>query len=126
MHYELCIISPSFLGVFTRMITWSKPYSMQLLTVVNTFSTLISKKYFFSFVIPPFHLGTITTLIIRGLCEVELWVELWWNYMKFHPNSTPNSTSSNILITKYITHPRWKGGITFAKINFLRIIAEKL
>ena len=57
---------------------------------------------------------------------VELGVELGWNYMKFHPNSTPNSTIHNILIIKYITPMRWKGGTSFTKNIFRRIIAEKL
>ncbi len=57
---------------------------------------------------------------------VELGVELGWNYMKFHPNSTPNSTMYNILIIKNITPMRWKGGTSFAKNIFRRIIAEKL
>ena len=46
--------------------------------------------------------------------------------MKFHPNSTPNSTMYNILIIKNITPMRWKGGTSFAKNIFRRIIAEKL
>ena len=57
---------------------------------------------------------------------VELGVELGWNYMKFHPNSTHNSTSPNPLNIKHIYCPRWKGGITNDKKYFLRIIAEKL
>ena len=56
-----------------------------LLTVVNTFSALFQEKYFLSFVIPPFHLGVTTVLIVNALCVVELVVELGWNYMKFHP-----------------------------------------
>ena len=60
------------------------------------------------------------------LDRVELWVELGWNYMKFHPNSTHNSTSPNTLNIKHIYCPRWKGGITNDKKYFLRIIAEKL
>ncbi|MDY4538593.1 MAG: hypothetical protein SPD82_04570, partial [Prevotella sp.] len=51
------------------------------LTVVNTFSTLFPEKYFLSFVIPPFHLMGVTALIISGLHEVELGVELGWNFM---------------------------------------------
>ena len=90
-------------------------FFMQFLTVVNTFSMLFQEKYFLSFVIPPFHLSGITTLIINGLCRVELWVEYGWNYVKFHPYSTHNSTSHNILTIKHITSPRWKGGICFAK-----------
>ena len=57
---------------------------------------------------------------------VELGVELGWNYMKFHPNSTYNSTLPNTLNIKHIYCPRWKGGITNDKKYFLRIIAEKL
>ena len=53
-------------------------------------------------------------------------MELGWNYMKFHPNSTPNSTMYNILIIKNITPTRWKGGTSFTKNIFRRIIAEKL
>ena len=85
-----------------------------VLTVVNTFSPLFSEKYFFSFVIPPFHLLTVIALVISGLRVVELRVELGWNYMKFHPNSTHNSTLSNALNAKYITIPRWKSGTSFA------------
>ena len=57
---------------------------------------------------------------------VELGVELGWNYMKFHPNSTYNSTLPNTLNIKHIYCPRWKGGITNNKNYFFRIIAEKL
>ena len=71
-----------------------------VLTAVNTFSCLFSEKYFLSFVIPPFNLVVVITLIIKGLLVVELVVELGWNYMKFHPNSTYNSTSSNALILR--------------------------
>ena len=46
--------------------------------------------------------------------------------MKFHPNSTPNSTMYNILIIKNIAPIRWKGGTSFAKNIFRRIIAEML
>ena len=53
-----------------------------------------------SFVIPPFHLVVVIVLIIRSLFVVELWGELGWNYVKFHPNSTYNSTSSNTLILR--------------------------
>ena len=74
----------------------SRVFSL-FLTAVNTFSCLFSEKYFLSFVIPPFHLAVVIALIISGLFEVELWVELGWNYVKFHPNSTHNSTSSNVL-----------------------------
>ena len=87
---------------------------MYYLTVIKTFSPLFSEKYFFSFVIPPFHLLTVIVLIISGLRVVELRVEYGWNYMKFHPNSTHNSTLSNALNAKYITIPRWKSGTSFA------------
>ena len=66
------------------------------------------------------------SVIVNTLGEVELGVELGWNYMKFHPNSTHNSTMYNILIIKDITPMRWKGGTSFAKNIFRRIIAEKL
>ena len=36
------------------------------------------------------------------LYMVELWVELGWNYMKFHPNSTHNSTTYKHLIINMI------------------------
>ena len=79
-----------------------------------------------SFVIPPFHLGDVTTLIISGLYMVELWVELGWNYMKFHPNSTPNSTMYKPLIIRAVTPQRWKGGITNDKKYFSENMAEKV
>ena len=60
----------------------------------------------------------VTSLIINGLSKVELWVEYGWNYMKFHPNSTPNSTIRNSLIIRAMTTPRWKGGITNDKKYF--------
>ena len=62
------------------------------------------------FEVPLFHLGVVIILIIRRLCVVELWVEYGWNYMKFHPYSNHNSTISNMLILRYITSLRWKGG----------------
>ena len=49
---------------------------------------------------------------------VELWWNYGWNYMKFHPNSTRNSTIYKHLIIKEITTARWKGGITNDKIYF--------
>ena len=49
---------------------------------------------------------------------MELWVEYGWNYMKFHPNSTPNSTSDKPLIIRVVTMRRWKGGITNDKKYF--------
>ena len=84
------------------------------LTLVNTFSALFSEKYFFLFDIPPFHLDVVIALIISGLPMVELWVEYGWNYEKFHPYSTRNSTLSNLLIIRCITPLRWKGGTSFA------------
>ena len=77
-------------------------------------------------VIPPFHLGVDNVLIIKKISMVELVVELGWNYMKFHPNSTHNSTILIFLIIKTIATPRWKGGITFRKIIFLEITAENM
>ena len=50
------------------------------LTLVNTFSTLFSEKYFFLFDIPPFHLDVVIILIISDLPMVELWVEYGWNF----------------------------------------------
>ena len=75
-------------------------YFSLFLTAVNTFSRLFSEKYFLSFVIPPFHLAVVITLIISELFEVELGVELGWNYVKFHPNSTYNSPSPNTLVLR--------------------------
>ena len=49
---------------------------------------------------------------------VELWVELGWNYVKFHPNSTHNSTIYNSLIINMITTSRWKGGTSNDKKYF--------
>ena len=71
-----------------------------------------------SFVIPPFHLDDAIRLIINVLGMVELWVELGWNYVKFHPNSTHNSTIPNTLIIRRIASSRWKGGITNDIKNF--------
>ena len=93
-------------------------YFSLFLTAVNTFSCLFSEKYFLSFEVPPFHLAVVIALIISELFEVELGVELGWNYVKFHPNSTHNSTLPNILILKYITSLRWKGGTSNHKKNF--------
>ena len=106
----LIINTLKFRSRFSRRRSWCESYFVQFLTVVNTFSAIFSEKYFLSFVIPPFHLGGATALIINGLYMVELWVELGWNYMKFHPNSTHNSTLSNMLIIKHIIYSRWKGG----------------
>ena len=71
-----------------------------------------------SFVIPPFHHSEVIYLSISVLFEVELWVELGWNYVKFHPNSTHNSTTNNPLIIKAITTARWKGGTSNDKKYF--------
>ena len=38
--------------------------------------------------------------------------------MKFHPNSTHNSTMYKPLIIRVVTSPRWKGGITNDKKYF--------
>ena len=57
-------------------------------------------------------------VIVNTLGEVELEVELGWNYMKFHPNSTLNSTLDKLLIIRVVTMRRWKGGITNDKIYF--------
>ena len=46
------------------------------------------------------------------LDNVELWWNYGWNYMKFHPNSTRNSTTYKYLIICALTTTRWKGGIT--------------
>ncbi|MDD6535469.1 MAG: hypothetical protein PUF36_00710, partial [Prevotella sp.] len=56
----------------------------------------------------------------------KFWVELGWNYVKFHPNFTYNSTSSNVLILRRITSPRWKGGITNDKKYFSEKRQEKV
>ena len=68
----------------------------------------------------------VTSLIINGLSKVELWVEYGWNYMKFHPNSTPNSTMDKPLIIRVITMRRWKGGITNNKNYFSEKRQEKV
>ena len=60
------------------------------------------------------------------LCDAELWVELGWNYMKFHPYSTHNSTSHKHLIVRVVTVLKWKGGITNEKKYFSEIRAEKV
>ena len=57
---------------------------------------------------------------------VELWVELGWNYMKFHPNSTHNSTMYKPLIIRAVVPPRWNGGITNGKNFFSENMAEKV
>ena len=68
----------------------------------------------------------VTSLILNGLSKVELWVEYRWNYMKFHPYSTCNSTIPNTLILIVITPPWWKGGITNDKNYFSWKRTEKL
>ena len=73
-------------------------------------------------VIPPFHLGVAIVLIIKKISMVEL----WWNYMKFHPNSTHNSTTYKSLIIRVVTPPMWKGGITNDKKYFSENMAEKV
>ena len=60
------------------------------------------------------------------LYMVELWVELGWNYMKFHPNSTYNSTIHKLLIINMITSWRWKGGITNDKKYFSEKVQENI
>ena len=101
-------------------------FKMCFLTVVNTFSYTFSEKYFLLFVIPPFHPCMVISLILNGLSKVELWVEYGWNYMKFHPNSTTNSTAPNTLILIVITPLWWKSGITNDKKYFSWKRAEKL
>ncbi|MDD6536059.1 MAG: hypothetical protein PUF36_03795 [Prevotella sp.] len=71
-----------------------------------------------SFVIPPFHHGGVITLSVSVLGAVELVVEYGWNYMKFHPYSTHNSTLDKPLIIRAVTMRRWKGGITNNKKYF--------
>ena len=70
------------------------------------------------FEVPPFHLRGVIYLRINMLGRVELWVESGWNYVKFHPNSTPNSTIYNSLIINMITTSRWKGGTSTDKNYF--------
>ncbi|MDD6511536.1 MAG: hypothetical protein PUF52_10075, partial [Prevotella sp.] len=70
------------------------------------------------FEVPPFHLSGVIYLRINMLGMVELWVELWWNYVKFHPHSTYNSTIYNNLIINMITTSRWKGGTSTDKNYF--------
>ena len=96
------------------------------LTYIHNFSVIILWKINLRNVIPPFPLRDVITLSISTLNRVELVVELGWNYMKFHPNSTHNSTLPNVLILKVITSRRWKSGITFRKFIFQRIMTEKL
>ena len=56
-------------------------YFGNYLTVINIFSCTFSEKYFLSFVIPPFHLAVIITLIISNLSKVELGWNYRWNFM---------------------------------------------
>ena len=70
------------------------------------------------FEVPPCHLRGVIYLRINMLGRVELWVELGWNYVKFHPNSTYNSTIYNSLIINMITTSRWKGGTSTDKNYF--------
>ena len=51
------------------------------LTFIHNFSAIILIKYFFSFVIPPFHRAEIIVLSVNVLGVVELWVEYGWNFM---------------------------------------------
>ena len=44
-----------------------------------------------------------------------MWWNYGWNYMKFHPNSTHNSTYVIPLIYSVLGMWRWKSGITFQK-----------
>ena len=75
-------------------------------------------------VIPPFHLWCVKLLVISKIGMVELWVELGWNYMKFHPNSTYNSTYFILLIFNMLSMRWWNGGITFSKIFFCKLWLE--
>ena len=88
------------------------------LTSIHNLSAVILWNFFFAKEVPPFHLVKVIHLIISVLDKVELGVELGWNYMKFHPNSTHNSTINNQLIIKMITALRWKSGITNDKKYF--------
>ena len=69
-----------FLGLILHLESIS-PYLCSFLTVVNTFSASFQEKYFLSFVIPLFHLVSATTLIVNGLCVVELGWNYGWNFM---------------------------------------------
>ena len=68
--------------------------------------------------VPPFHLTDVIPLVINRLDRVELWWNYGWNYMKFHPNSTRNSTIGICLTIRTISVLRWKGGITNDKKYF--------
>ena len=91
---------------------------MVKLTFIHNFSALFQEKKILSFVIPPFHHDEAITLSASVLYVVELVVELGWNYMKFHPYSTHNSTLDKPLSIKDITKQGWKGGITNNKKYF--------
>lgn len=88
------------------------------LTYLHNFSVVILKKIIYTKEVPPFHPRSAIWLISSKLGMVELLVEFGWNFMKFHPNSTHNSTTRNSLIIKMITERRWKGGIINDKIYF--------
>ena len=88
------------------------------LTSIHNFSAIILWKYYFAKEVPPFHPTNAIPLVINMLDNVELWWNYGWNYMKFHPNSTRNSTTFKHLIIRAITTPRWKGGITNDKKYF--------
>ena len=96
------------------------------LTYLHNFSAIILLKIFIAKEVPPFHLRKVICLIFRVLYKVELWVEYGWNYIKFHPYSTYNSTLRKLLIIKVITIPRWKGGITNDKNYFSWNSIEKV
>ena len=98
----------------------------EYLTYLHNFSAIIRRIFFYEIEVPPFHLGHIICFIISMLDRVELWVELRWNYMKFHPNSTHNSTMHKPLIIRAVAPPRWKGGITNDKKYFSENMAEKV
>ena len=96
------------------------------LTYLHNFSAVIRRIFFYQIEVPPFHLGYIICFIISMLDRVELWVELRWNYMKFHPNSIHNSTMYKPLIIREVTIRRWKSGITNEKIYFSEIRVGKV
>ena len=96
------------------------------LTSIHNFSAIIQKKYFIAKEVPPFHLVELICLAFSVLGKVELGVELGWNYMKFHPNSTTNSTPSKPLIIKAVTVLRWKSGIRNHKKYFSGKRVEKV
>ena len=99
---------------------------MVKLTFIHNFSALFQEKYFLSFVIPLFHHGEVITLSVSVLDVVELEVEYGWNYIKFHPYSTHNSTLDKPLIIRAVTMQRWKGGITINKKYFSEKRQEKV